>query len=156
MTTVRAQTALINLHHVLAFILRWCLFLLFFGTRFVMSSHVLFHEFELGLSGFSVHLSVDLGVSEELIVVLHELSASFLIQTGLWEGNNQQALDHLEDVGERPASWIPVFLQSVDADLTRWYCHIGMEDLSDEIAYFNITVNNHTLWRFLWEFPIDD
>jgi hypothetical protein len=59
---------------------------------------VLLYELLLGKWGSGMHLSKKLGVFEELVIVLHELFAGFFIQAWLWEGHNQQTLNHLEDV----------------------------------------------------------
>lgn len=55
-----------------------------------------------------MNLGVDLGMLAERVVVIHELTAGLLVQAGLWEGDDEQALDDLEDVFERPLSWVPV------------------------------------------------
>jgi hypothetical protein len=57
-----------------------------------------FNDLLLFLGWFSMNLSVDLGISEEFIITLHELASGFFIQTALWEGHDQQTLDDLENV----------------------------------------------------------
>ena len=55
-----------------------------------------------------MNLGVDLGMLAKRVVVIHELTAGLLVQAGLWEGDDEQALDDLEDVFKRPLSWVPV------------------------------------------------
>lgn len=94
------------------------LFLLFLGVGFVVSSEVLLDHLLLSYGRFSMYLSVDLGISEKVIIAFHEFTTSFFVETALREGNNQKALDDFEDVGERPAAGIPVLLQGVNANLS--------------------------------------
>lgn len=75
-----------------------------------------------------------LSVLEVLLVILHEQLPCLLVQRTLGEGDDQEALDHLEYVVEGPGLGVPVLLQSVNADLPLLR-YIGMEDFSQEVAW---------------------
>ena len=70
---------------------------------------------------------------EVLLVVLHDEFAGLLVEGALGEGDDEEALDHLEDVVERPGRRVPVLLERVHADLAL-LGYVGMEDLGDEEA----------------------
>lgn len=70
---------------------------------------------------------------EVLLVILHDEFTCGLVEGALGEGDDEEALDDLEDVVERPGSRIPVLLQRVHADLAL-LGYVGMEDLCDEEA----------------------
>ena len=70
----------------------------------------------------------------EGVVVVHELSPGFFIQTWLREGYDQQTSYDLKDVFQWPSCWIPVSFQSVDADFARERCDVGMEYFGEEEA----------------------
>ena len=74
------------------------LLLLFFLVGFVVLSKVLLHYLLLILSRLSMHLGVDFSISEEIVIALHELLASLIVQTALWEWYNQKTLNDLEYV----------------------------------------------------------
>jgi hypothetical protein len=65
------------------------LFLFFLWIRFVVRSKMLLHHLQLSRVWSGMYLSIDLGVPEEIVITLHELSSSFFIQTALREWNNQ-------------------------------------------------------------------
>ena len=87
----------------------------------------------LELLGRGVETGDQLGMLEVLLVILHDQLAGGLVEGALGEGYDEQALDHLQDVVERPGSRVPVLLQGVDADLAL-LGYVGMEDLGDEEA----------------------
>jgi hypothetical protein len=72
------------------------------------------------------------GLALIVCIALHEEPASLIIQGGLWEGHNEQAVHHLQHMAQG-VLWLPVLFQSVDADLSSWG-HIGVEDLGEEEA----------------------
>lgn len=100
-----------------------------------MSSHVLFDDLLLSDGGFSVYLSVQLSMTEKLIIALHEHPTSIIVEGAFWKRNYQEALDDFEDVGERPLCWVPVLLESVDADFSRGLCDVWMEYFCEEVAF---------------------
>jgi hypothetical protein len=53
---------------------------------------------------------INSGVTTEFVIVFHEFSASFLVETAFREWHNEQALDDAKDVLERPAAGVPVLL----------------------------------------------
>lgn len=114
---------------------RWQLLLLFFLVCFVMCSQMLFNHFLLSLTRSSMYLSVNLGISEEIIIIFHELSARLFIQTALGERYNQQTFNNFKNMGKRPACRVPVFFQSIHTDFSRWNCYIWMENLGLEVTY---------------------
>ena len=71
-----------------------------------------------------------------LLIVIHEHLSCLFIQGTLRKRNDKETLDNLENVIERPSSGIPIFFKSVNANLS-FFRDVGMEDLSDEIAYVN-------------------
>lgn len=91
-----------------------------------------FERFEL--LGGGVEAGDQFGVLEVLLVVLHDELACLLVQRTLGERHDQQALYHLQDVVQRPGSWVPVLLEGVHADLAL-LGYVGMEDLGDEEAW---------------------
>jgi hypothetical protein len=88
-----------------------------------------------------MYLSVNFGISEEVIIAFHELTTSLFIQTALWEGHNQQAFDDFEDVRKGPITGVPIFLQGVHTDLSWWHCNIGMENFGKEVTYIKKLIN---------------
>lgn len=64
----------------------------------------------LGKIWLSMYAGINSGMATELIIIFHEFSASFLVQTAFGEWHNQQAFDNAEDVLKRPAAGIPVLL----------------------------------------------
>ena len=78
--------------------------LLFFFYK-TLANELLLRSFRLG-----VNLGVNSGMLAKRIVVIHEFTTSFLVQAGLWKGNDEQALDDLKDVLKRPLRWVPVSL----------------------------------------------
>ena len=106
------------------------------GTLQILADRLLFflsqalsNQFFLGGIGLGMDESVDAGMLAEAAIVVHELTAGFLIQTGLWEGHDQQTLNDLEDVLQRPLCRIPVPLERVHADFTRVLRHVRVENL---------------------------
>ena len=87
-----------------------------------------------------MHLSIYLGVAEEVLVVFHELSPGLLVERALRERNNEEALDDLEDVRQGPHLRVPVSLERVHADLARANCHIRVEDLRHKVTYSRFRV----------------
>ena len=71
---------------------------------------------------------------EVLLVVLHDEFAGLLVERAFGEGDDEEALDDLEDVVERPGRGVPVLLERVDADLA-FFGDVGMEDLRYEEAW---------------------
>ena len=57
-----------------------------------------------------VYLRLYFGHLTEWLVVVHKVSACFLVQTWLWEGNNKQASNDFEDVLEWPFRRVPISL----------------------------------------------
>lgn len=81
-------------------------------------AHVLLDKPILGIIWLGMHTGIHSSMAAEFIIVFHELSPGFLIETALGEGHNQETFDDAEDVLERPAGWVPVLLQGVHTDLT--------------------------------------
>ena len=79
---------------------------------------MLLNDLLLIVAWFCMYLCVNFGISEEIIITFHKLSACFFIETALWKWHNEETLNDLEDMGKRPACGIPVFLQSVNTDLS--------------------------------------
>jgi hypothetical protein len=65
-----------------------------------------------------MYLGVNFGISEKLLIAFHELTSSFLIQTTLREGHDQQALDDFENIGKRPITRVPILFQCVNTYLS--------------------------------------
>ena len=103
-----------------------------------MDCKVLLHDLLLIMSWLSVNLGVDFGISEEILIVLHELLACLVIQTAFWKRYNQQTLNDLEYIRQRPACWVPILFQGVYTDFSRRSCNIRMENLSEEVPYIII------------------
>lgn len=76
---------------------------------------------------------------EVLLVAVHEELAGFLVECAFGEGDDEQALDRLEDVVDGPGSGVPVLLERVDANLAL-FGDVGMEDLGDEVAWMERAV----------------
>ena len=72
------------------------------------------------------------GLFGKLLVALHEQLARLVIEGGLWEGHDEQAVDDLEDVRQGVLG-LPVLLQRVNAYLAR-QGHIGVENLRQHVA----------------------
>ena len=71
----------------------------------------------------------------ELLIVLHELSACFLVERTLREGHDKEALDNLEDVGKGPPSLAPVLFKGVDTYLPSLGGYVRMENLGQEVPF---------------------
>ena len=80
-----------------------------------------------------MQLREQLGVFEVLVIVVHEHLASLLVERTFGEGHDEQALDDLQDVGDRPLLGVPVLLESVHTDLAL-FGYVGVEYFGDEIA----------------------
>ena len=83
---------------------------------------------------FCVNLSVQLCLTEKLIVTLHEKSASFFVQSTFWEWHNQKTLDDTEYVSKTPFLGVPISLQSVHTNVSRGLCNVRVENFSQEVA----------------------
>mmetsp|Transcript_5554 Transcript_5554/g.9512 ORF Transcript_5554/g.9512 Transcript_5554/m.9512 type:complete len:224 (-) Transcript_5554:61-732(-) len=91
-------------------------------------------EVELLGRGARVDFGVELGLRKELLVAFHEEAAGLLVEGALGEGDDEEALDGLEDVGERPLGGVPVLLERVHADVPGGLGDVGVEDLGQEVA----------------------
>ena len=65
------------------------LLLFHFSCFFIVFPVVLFDLSQLSCVRFGMHASVEFGMSEELLIALHKLPSSFLIQTALRERHYQ-------------------------------------------------------------------
>lgn len=81
-----------------------------------------------------MNLSVQLCLTEKLIIALHEKSASFLVECTFWEWHNQKTLDDTEDVSKTPFCRVPISLQSVHANVSRGLCNVRVENFGQEVA----------------------
>ncbi len=71
-------------------------------------------------------LGINLSVHTKLVIIVHELASSLLIQARLGEGNDQKAANDLKNVLQRPLGWVPVALQGVHADFARVLSDVRM------------------------------
>lgn len=65
-----------------------------------------------------MHSCIDLGMVIKVVIVLHEFLSSFLVEATFWEWDNEETLNHLENVRKRPLSRVPIFLEGVYANLS--------------------------------------
>ena len=78
--------------------------------------------------------SVQSGVLLEGLVIVHEQTAGLFVQRWLRERNDQKTLDYFQDVGKRPFSRVPIFLQRIDANFSSLW-NIWMENFREEVTF---------------------
>ena len=94
--------------------------------------------------GLRVDFGKHLRPPKIFIIVLEHQFRSFFVQSRLWEGLNEKATNHHQNMSEAMGR-LPVFLQGVDAYFSTRLANVWMEDFSQE----ETCANQNFAWKAL-------